>query len=191
MATIYQKLMTLQQEFKAGKTERNNFANFNYRNIETMLDKLKPLLQREGLVITFDEDLMCDSMVMNCTVTLIDVETGEKFSTRSSVKADTKYKGMSDAQASGASVSYLRKYALGGLLALGAEDKDFDSMPPLKNEPVPSPQYDPISQINMCHTIADLNAVWSTFTEQDKQNYKQFFTQRKNIIKNARNSMQQ
>ena len=190
--------MKLQSEFKAAKTEKNNFGGFVYRNLEKLLVDLKPLLQREGLVIIFDEDIMCDSMVMNCTCTLIDVETGEKVSSRSSVKADGKYKGMSDAQASGASISYLRKYTLGGLLAIGA-DKDPDSMqmnntepaPVQYNTPAPAPQYDPISQINMCHTIADLNAVWSTFTEQDKQNYKSFFTQRKNIIKNARNSMQQ
>lgn len=178
MSTIYQKLLSLQQTFRASKDQRNQFGNFNYRNVEAMLDTLKPLLQQHGLVVLFSETMhQCATDIMTCKCTLIDVESGESVSNESCVRVDAKYKGMSEAQASGASITYLRKYTLGGLLAVGTE-KDPDSLPMNSSE---SPTWQ--TKIVQCTTKEQLVSLWATIPQDQKELLKPYFTAQKQMIK--------
>lgn len=181
MGTIYQKLMKLQTEFKSGKNLRNEYAGFMYRKFENMMDELKPLLQREGLILFTDEMLVCGTDYMQITITLVDVETGEKIQNNSLVAIDLNMKGMNKSQASGAAVSYGRKYALGGLLALGAEEKDPDELP---NGGKIQPN-EVISQINMCTSINQLVGLWNSLEDYLKNDpgVKASFTSRKKTVK--------
>lgn len=173
---IYKKLLRLQQSFKADKSAYNSFANFAYRNIEAMLDKLKPLLEKEGLVIIFSEEMhQCANDIMSCECMLIDTEDGEKVSNKSCVRVDPKYKGMSEAQASGATITYLRKYTLGGLLAVGAE-KDPDSMAPNSAEDSWE------AKINACNTKEELWQLWNTIPIEKRAEIKELFTTKKKKI---------
>lgn len=178
MSTIYKKLLDLQQTFKASKDQRNQFANFNYRNVEAMLDSLKPLLQQHGLVVIFSETMHnCATDIMTCKCSLIDIESGESVSNESCVRIDAKYKGMSEAQASGASITYLRKYTLGGLLAVGTE-KDPDSLPMNSAE---SPTWQ--SKIVECTTREQLISLWSQIPADQQTLLKPYFTAQKQMLK--------
>ena len=177
--TIYKKLGTLQQRYKSVKDNVNQFGNFKYRNFEQMMDELKPLLNELGLIILTKETLAGGTEYMECTVTLIDVESGEQISTSSVSRIDTAYKGMSSAQASGATISYIRKYAAAALLAIGAGD-DPDSFKPGTYEPNP----EMMEKIRNAKDQKQLLSVWMSIDEKQRETFRVEFTKRKNELEN-------
>ena len=42
---VYEKLIAIQSELKAPKSQYNNFGKYAYRNCEDILEALKPLLK--------------------------------------------------------------------------------------------------------------------------------------------------
>ena len=47
------KLVKVQSELKAPKSQRNNFGKYNYRNCEDILEAVKPLLNKYGLAADY------------------------------------------------------------------------------------------------------------------------------------------
>lgn len=174
---IYGKLLDLQQRIKIGKEMTNHFGGFNYRSAEQMLSIIKPMLGELGLVLIFKEEVVNEKF-MKGTATLIDSADGEKIETSSSVSIDFQLKGMALSQASGATISYLRKYLLGGLLAID-DGKDADSLPPLN----PNIR----AMVNNCSTIRELNDLFRQYGGSISENEKRMFTQRKITLKNENN----
>ena len=183
---IYKKLFELQQEFKSKKDNFNSFGKYSYRNAEAMLTTLKPMLNDKGLVLIFKEELVNDNF-MKSTARLIEVETGEEISTECVTAIDLDLKGMSSAQCTGATISYLRKYLMGGLFAVD-EGKDADSMDTTNfNKPKTTAEKvsSIISQISECNTIDELTALWKQIGDWSKnESIKAAFTAKKNILKN-------
>ena len=184
---IYKKLFELQQEFKSKKDSFNTFGKYSYRNAEAMLTTLKPMLNEKGLILIFKEELVNYSF-MKSTARLIEVETGEEISTECVTAIDLDLKGMSSAQSTGATISYLRKYLMGGLFAVD-EGKDADSMDTTNfNKPIKKTEdkvSDILQQISECHTIEDLTALWKQIGDWSKnESIKAAFTAKKNILKN-------
>lgn len=125
---IYQKLMTVQGALKAPKDKPNDFGNYKYRSAEGILEAVKPLLQQEELVISLIDsiEVFGDRIYLKATATVIDVHTGEKIETMAYAREAAQKRGMDDAQVTGATSSYARKYALNGLFAID-DSKDFDT----------------------------------------------------------------
>ena len=123
---IYAALLAVQQGLKAPKDKSG--GKYKYRSAEDILEKVKPLLQENGLVILLDETIKADAVgsFIESTATLIDIATGDSVSTHSMAREDVGTKFMSPGQATGAAVSYARKYALGGMFAVDNEE-DIDS----------------------------------------------------------------
>jgi hypothetical protein len=123
-----EKLMHIQTELKAPKNLYNSFGKYKYRNAEGIQEALKPLLKLYGV-----NCVISDSMVeiggrvyVKSTVILTDCYTKESIaSTAYAREAETK-KGMDEAQVTGATSSYARKYALNGLFLLD-DTKDVDT----------------------------------------------------------------
>ena len=191
---IYSKLFQLQQEFKSAKNQENKFGKYNFRNIEIMLSELKPLLNKLGLVITFNEEFINDGFLKS-TVSLIDTEDGETVSTNSICAIDSDVKGMSNSQATGCALTYSRKYSLQALLAIDDGKSDPDSMngndfnnnskPQNKSMTTAEKVSSIISQISECNTIDDLTALWKRIGDWSKnESIKASFTAKKNILKN-------
>lgn len=181
MNTIYSKLFELQQEYKSSKDSRNNFGGYNYRNYETMLTTLKPMLAVRKLILIAQEDLL-DCQFMKCTLQLIDVESGEKIETHSISKIDDSLKGMSQGQMAGAVISYLRKYTLQGLLGID-DGKDLDSLEPQQPKKSEDKIASILDQINECSTKEELKTLWDKLGNWTKnQTVKTAFTARKKII---------
>ena len=124
---MIEKLSRIQAELKAPKSQRNNFGNYNYRSCEDILEAVKPLLAREGLVLTITDsiEMVGNRYYVKATATVTD---GEKQVTTSAYarEADVK-KGMDDSQITGAASSYARKYTLNGLFCID-DTKDADTM---------------------------------------------------------------
>ena len=184
---IYKKLFELQQEFKSKKDSFNTFGKYSYRNAEAMLTTLKPMLNEKGLILIFKEELVNDSF-MKSTARLIEVETGEEISTECVTAIDLDLKGMSSAQSTGCTISYLRKYLMGGLFAVD-EGKDADSMDTTNfNKPIKKTEdkiSDILNQISECQTIEELTDLWNRLKTWTKnETIKTAFTTKKNILKN-------
>lgn len=52
---IYEKLLAIQQELKAPKSQYNKFGNYNYRNCEDILEAVKPINQKHKAVLVITD----------------------------------------------------------------------------------------------------------------------------------------
>jgi hypothetical protein len=140
MKKILAKLATIQQELKAPKNQYNEFGKYKYRNLEDIMEGVKPLLEKLKCVLTFSDEVVTDTEVMSteftrwhvkCTATLWDLESDESFAVSAFAREAETQKGMNDAQITGSSSSYGRKYAVQGLFLLDDSDgADPDQLPP-------------------------------------------------------------
>jgi hypothetical protein len=134
------KLVKIQNELKAPKSQYNSFGKYNYRNAEDIFEAAKPICFKHGLFLSTSDEVIevAGNLFIECTATITD---GEKsFSVKAQAGLDLNRKGMDKAQASGASSSYSRKYALGGLFLLD-DTKDADAT----NTHGKAPQKAPVS----------------------------------------------
>ena len=127
---IYQKLSRVQSELKAPKGQYNNFGKYKYRNAEDILEAVKPLNDKYGLVLTISDETQVESNGWTYIVAngvLVNVNKPEEIIkvTGRAREAQTK-KGMDDSQVTGATSSYARKYMLNGLYLID-DTKDADT----------------------------------------------------------------
>lgn len=143
MVRAINKLIAIQNELKAPKNQRNNFGNYNYRNVEDILEAVKPLLLKHECTLTITDDVVeiGGSVYVKATATIYaDLgETQDIISGVESVKYSTlevsafareslDQKGMAPAQMTGSASSYARKYALNGLFLIDdTKDADFNN----------------------------------------------------------------
>ena len=124
----YEKLIAIQSELKAPKSQYNNFGKYAYRNCEDILESLKPLLKEHKSTIYISDEIVTvlERFYVKATVTFIDAETGEKITNTAYAREEESKKGMDGSQVTGASSSYARKYALNGMFAIDdTKDSDF------------------------------------------------------------------
>ena len=125
---VYEKLIAIQSELKAPKSQYNNFGKYAYRNCEDILESLKPLLKEHKSAIYISDEIVTvlERFYVKATVTFIDAETGEKITNTAYAREEENKKGMDGSQVTGASSSYARKYALNGMFAIDdTKDSDF------------------------------------------------------------------
>jgi hypothetical protein len=117
---IAQKLSMIQEGIKVSKKHKNTFGNYNYRSAEDILEALKPMNTKYGVLFTIDEEvsILLDLIILKSMATIICSETNEKISVSSTVGVDLNQKGMSKPQQFGSASSYAKKYALGNLLLI-------------------------------------------------------------------------
>ena len=122
-----EKIVAIQSELKAPKGQYNSFGKYNYRSCENILEGVKPLLTKHGLVLTIQDsiDLIGDRFYVKATATITDGK--ERLSTSAYARESLDKKDMDASQVTGATSSYARKYALNGLLAID-DTKDADTM---------------------------------------------------------------
>ena len=113
---MYDILLQIQKEIGAIKKDSNNpYFKSKYFDINTLLEHVKPVLNRHGVVITqplsnaggrpaISTQLHFKTGVMDCgTITLPDIQDPQKM---------------------GSAITYYRRYAIQSLLGLEAEDDD-------------------------------------------------------------------
>ena len=116
---IREKLSTIQAEFKAKKSRKNNFGNYMFRSAEDILEALKPFNKQHGVYFTIRENLtLGDFPILHSTATIVDAETGDQIEGTAVVGIDLNQKGMQMPQKFGSASSYGKKYALGNLLLI-------------------------------------------------------------------------
>ncbi len=128
---IYGKLQKIQGEMKAPKNLYNSFGKYKYRNAEGICEAFKPYGEKYkvALFLTDTVEEIGGRVYIRATATLIDTETTEPpmlVTVSALAREAPEKKGMDDAQVTGATSSYARKYALNGLFLLD-DTKDPDT----------------------------------------------------------------
>ena len=124
-------LITIQKELKANKSQYNSFGKYKYRSAEDILEAVKPLLNKEGCILTLSDELVVlgegekQRYYVKATASLRTPE--ETFTVSAYAREDETKKGMDGSQITGTASSYARKYALNGLFCIDdAKDADTD-----------------------------------------------------------------
>lgn len=117
---IAEKLSKIQSELKVPKGKTNKFGGYMYRSAEDILEELKKLNSKYGVLFTVDEVAMevASVIIIKSTATIIDTGNNQSISASAVVSVELEAKGMHMPQRYGAASSYAKKYALGNLLLI-------------------------------------------------------------------------
>lgn len=127
---IYEKLLKVQTELKAPKNRRNTFGKYNYRSCEDILEAVKPILNEIKATVFIQDSIaeFAGKVYIEATAYFVDIEKSDvpQICVTAYAREAVDKKGMDDAQITGTSSSYARKYALNGLFLID-DVKDPDS----------------------------------------------------------------
>ena len=185
MSTLQEKLIAIQRDLKAPKSQFNAFGKYRYRSCEDILEAVKPLLFREGVVLTIADDLLAENgrFYVKASATLS--YQYERICSSAFAREDETKKGMDGSQITGAASSYARKYALNGLFCID-DTKDADATNTGEQQPVqeqqPAQEKKPAQDslyakamldLSLATTVEELRNVWSKYkTLQNNETFK-------------------
>lgn len=124
--TFIEKLSAVITELKAPKGQRNNFGKYNYRSAENILEAVKPLAHKYGLVPKLSDEIVMigNRYYVQATASITDgISTEKAFG---QAREPESKKGMDESQITGTASSYARKYAMNGLYQID-DTKDADT----------------------------------------------------------------
>lgn len=127
MVSFRQRVLSVQTQLSCPKNRFNKFGDFHYRSCEDILIAAKPLLKAHGLILTIQDDIKDTDggIYIEAMATLCDVYSRDCFSVKAYAQKIREHKKMNEAQLTGATSSYARKYALNGLFCIDdAQDPD-------------------------------------------------------------------
>lgn len=126
--SVYEKLSKVQSELKAPKGQYNSFGKYKYRSCEDILEAVKPLNAKHGVVLTVGDEVVeiSNRFYVKATAVFVDIESGEKVINTALAREDDSKKGMDGSQITGTASSYARKYCLNGLFCID-DTKDADT----------------------------------------------------------------
>lgn len=137
MGDIHKKLQKIQAELKVPKSKYSDYGGYNYRSLEDIYEAVKPLLDREGLILVVSDEIIMlgNRFYIKATAVLKDVENDGSFCATAYAREEESKKKMDAAQVTGSASSYARKYALNSLFLLD-DSKDADTDEYKQNEVV-------------------------------------------------------
>ena len=126
--TLTEQLCEVQGALKAPKGQYNSFGKYKYRSCEDILEAVKPLNAKHGVVLTVGDEVVeiSNRFYVKATATFVDIESGEKIINTALAREDDAKKGMDGSQITGTASSYARKYCLNGLFCID-DTKDADT----------------------------------------------------------------
>lgn len=137
-----QRLMMVQSELYAPKSQYNKFGQYYYRNCEDIYNAVKPLLNKYLLSLFLTDDVVIEGerYYVKATATVFDTLSNEALINTAYAREEETKKGSDGSQITGASSSYARKYALNGLFLIDdVKDSDTtntETKVPFKNEDI-------------------------------------------------------
>ncbi len=110
-----EKVISIQNELKAPKSQYSEYGNYSYRSCEDILKAAKPLNRKMGLLLTLTDEpvVIGDRFYIKATALLTDGK--ENISINAYAREAQSKTKMDDSQVTGSASSYARKYALNGL----------------------------------------------------------------------------
>ena len=137
---MHDKLLKIQTELRVPKNQRNKFGNYDYRSGEDIVEAAKPLCAKEECTLTLSDEMIAvgNHNYIKATAKLQSGDTSTE--TYGWAREADAQKGMSDAQITGSTSSYARKYALNGLFAIDDTKDDDHTNTHGKDAVAPKPQ---------------------------------------------------
>lgn len=163
---LTQRLLNAQSELKAPKGQYNSFGKYKYRSAEDILEAVKPINVRNGILLTItDEPILIGEwhyIKASATVTDgVDNLTVTAYARESETK-----KGQDLSQITGTASSYARKYALNGLYLIDdTKDADTDEY---RNQGNKAPAVKSATQAEIGNLKKEIIAFSKLMTEQGK-----------------------
>ena len=130
------KLIEIQNELKAPKSQYNSFGKYKYRKCEDILEAVKPLLKKHNLILTITDEINEVGGLIFVEAIAVLTDGNDKIMVKAQAGIAER-KGMDIAQSFGSSSSYARKYALNGLFLID-DTQDSDAEPPVEKKTVKS-----------------------------------------------------
>lgn len=121
-------LTNIQNELKVAKKKKNDFGKYFYRSADDIYEAVKPLLLKYKCTIRIEDDVvLVGNRYYVCSTVYFTDSEGNVETHKSYAREPETKKGMDEAQITGATISYCKKYALGGLLLID-DTEDFDAI---------------------------------------------------------------
>lgn len=174
------ELVMIQSKLNAPKSQKNVSLGYNYRSCEDILEAVKKLLLETACTLTLSDDIVdiADRVYIKATATIRNAN-GEVEKVTAYAREPLSKKGQDEAQITGATSSYARKYALCGLLAID-DNKDPDATnthgkevpvsgrqeeapAPVQQTAEPTVQ-DAIAEAEKAKTIDALTTIWYKYS---------------------------
>ena len=149
---ITKELARIQQSLKAPKGQYNSFGKYPYRSCEDILEAVKPLLGVCVLTVSDEVIAIGDRVYVKATANVCAEIGTVGVSVSGYAREPLAKKGMDEAQITGSTSSYARKYALNGLFCID-DNKDADTQAPQQQQEQPkaspksNPDYDQASKL--------------------------------------------
>jgi hypothetical protein len=137
------------------KTETNPFFKSKYFDINSLIQQVEPLLEKNGLVLL--------QPILNGVVTseIYHVETAQKISSEIALG------NISDPQKLGSAITYYRRYTLQSLLGLQAEDDDGNKASQPQQPTIDVARLE--TRLNACKTLSELQTTYLSFTQAEQK----------------------
>jgi hypothetical protein len=175
---ILKRILAVQAQLVAPKSQYNSFGKYKYRRAEDILEALKPLLKQQELTLLITDEPFFIEGRFYIKATASVYYGDESVSVVAYAREGDTKSGMDPAQITGATSSYARKYALGGLFCIddnadpdvtnthGAEEPEKG-----KKKAVNKPQADTIeptlqsalAALKSAKNKQDLDTIWDGF----------------------------
>lgn len=148
MKNFITKMVKIQSELKAPKNQVNSFGKYKYRSCEDIIEAVKPLLAKEGLYLNISDEIVevGGKNYVKAVATIFDGEN--QISSSAVARESIDKKGMDDAQQTGATSSYARKYSLNGLFGID-DQKDADATNTHGKNQQPAKVFQPSNNFNL------------------------------------------
>lgn len=115
---ILKRILAVQTQLVAPKDQFNSFGKYKYRRAEDILEALKPLLKQQELTLLITDEPFFIEGRFYIKATASVYYGDESMSVVAYAREGDNKTGMDPAQVTGATSSYARKYALGGLFCI-------------------------------------------------------------------------
>ena len=173
--TFLEKLVYVQQKLKAPKNQKNDFGKYTYRSAEDILEAVKPLLGELNLYLKLSDEIVeiGGKTYVRAVATVRDNDQSE--SATAQARESENRKGMDDAQITGATSSYARKYALNGLFGIDdnkdADTNEYTKQKTLENSAPKAPTPKPKTETPESKKAVEIYTSFTThFTDRQQAN---------------------
>lgn len=182
-----EELRIIQQKLKAPKGQYNSFGKYAYRSCEDIFAAAKPLAHENECSLFTSEEvvLIGDRIYIKSTATLTNKD-GVSVSASSYAREEETKKGMDAAQITGATISYARKFALGGLFGID-DTKDADALNVNRAYTSNNNTLKKLkAEIENAQTVQSLTEIYKANPEMHSdQSFMTALTERKKAVENA------
>ena len=122
--TVKKRIVLISNKLRIGKDGKNAFGNYNYFKPDDIMQALNPLLEEYNLILVFN--LNNKESYYQAQLIVEDTESDDRQEYIFDIQKAT-VKGANEAQNSGATLTYAKRYILMNCFNIADNDADFDS----------------------------------------------------------------